>query len=74
MEFSNSVGMPLREGLCLVCDVLTGFDLKKEINAIAVGEIFPGFHFARLAAIGADLCYSARGMMMAAGLRAVVNW
>ncbi len=67
LEFSNSVGMPLREGLRLVCDVLTGFDLKKEIKVIAVGKIFSGFHIARLLSIGADLCYSARGMMMALG-------
>ena len=67
LEFSNSVGMPLREGLRLVCDVLTGYDLKKEIKVIAVGKIFSGFHIARLSAIGADLCCSARGMMMALG-------
>lgn len=67
LEFSNSVGMPLREGLRLVCDVLTGFGLKKEIKVIAVGKVFSGFHIARLSAIGADLCYSARGMMMALG-------
>ncbi len=67
LEFSNSVGMPLRDGLRLVCDVLTGFDLKKEIKVIAVGKVFSGFHIARLLSIGADLCYSARGMMMALG-------
>ncbi len=67
LEFSNSVGMPLREGLRLVCDVLTGFDLKNEIKVIAVGKVFSGFHIARLLSIGADLCYSARGMMMALG-------
>ncbi|MDH5778593.1 MAG: FMN-binding glutamate synthase family protein [Gammaproteobacteria bacterium] len=67
LEFSNSVGMPLRDGLRLVCDVLTGFDLKKDIKVIAVGKVFSGFHIARLLGIGADLCYSARGMMMALG-------
>lgn len=67
LEFSNSVGMPLREGLRLVCDVLTGFNLKKDIKVIAVGKVFTGFHMARLLSIGADLCYSARGMMLALG-------
>ena len=67
LEFSNSVGMPLRDGLRLVCDVLTGYDLKKDIKVIAVGKVFSGFHIARLLSIGADLCYSARGMMMALG-------
>tara|TARA_R110002073_G_scaffold291165_2_gene456174 strand:- start:184 stop:1323 length:1140 start_codon:yes stop_codon:yes gene_type:complete len=67
LEFSNSVGMPLREGLRLVCDVLVGFDLKKDIKVIASGKVFSGFHIARLLSIGADLCYSARGMMLALG-------
>jgi glutamate synthase domain-containing protein 2 len=67
LEFSNSVGMPLRDGLRFVCDALTGFDLKKDIKVIAVGKVFSGFHIARLLSIGADLCYSARGMMMALG-------
>ena len=67
LEFSNSVGMPLRDGLRLVCDVLTGFDLKKDIKVIAAGKVFSGFHIARLLSIGADLCYSARGMMLALG-------
>lgn len=67
LEFSNSVGMPLREGLRLVCDVLTGFDLKKDIKVIAVGKVFTGFHMVRLLSIGADLCYNARGMMLALG-------
>lgn len=67
LEFSNSVGMPLREGLRLVCDILTGFDLKKDIKVIAVSKVFTGFHIVRLLSIGADLCYSARGMMLALG-------
>ncbi len=67
LEFSNSVGMPLLDGLRFVCDVLTGFDLKKDIKVIAAGKVFSGFHIARLLSIGADLCYSARGMMMALG-------
>jgi glutamate synthase domain-containing protein 2 len=29
LEFSNSVGMPLREALAFVYDALTGFDIKK---------------------------------------------
>lgn len=29
VEFSNSIGMPLRDGLAFAKDVLDGFDLKK---------------------------------------------
>ncbi|MFK5879674.1 MAG: FMN-binding glutamate synthase family protein [Flavobacteriaceae bacterium] len=67
IEFSNSLGMPLRDGLSFVIDVLRGYDLKKEIKVIASGKIFSGFHMARIFAIGADLCNSARAMMMATG-------
>ncbi len=67
LEHTNSVGSPLREGLAFVVDCLIGFDLKKDIRVIASGRIFSGFHIVRLLAQGADLCNSARGMMMALG-------
>ena len=67
LEFSNSVGMPLKEGLAFAYDVLKGFDLKKDIALIAAGKIVTGFHMFRAMALGADVCYSARAMMMALG-------
>lgn len=67
LEFSNSVGMPYREGLAIVYDALDGFDLKQYIKIIAAGKIYTGFHMIRALAIGADACYSARAMMMALG-------
>lgn len=67
LEFSNSVGMPLRDALAFVCDCLSGFDLKKDIRVIAVGKIFTAFHIVKNLSIGADLCYSARGFMMSLG-------
>jgi len=67
LEFSNSVGMPLREGLSFVCDSLIGFGLKDDIKVIASGKIFTGFHLVKNIALGADLCNSARGMMIALG-------
>lgn len=67
LEFSNSVGMPLRDGLAFVCDCLSGFDLKKDIRVIAVGKIFTAFHVVKNLSIGADICYSARGFMMSLG-------
>jgi len=67
LEYTNSVGMPLREGLAFVVDCLVGFDLKKDIRVIASGKVFTGFHIVRLLAMGADLCNSARGMMLALG-------
>ncbi|MCK5471060.1 MAG: FMN-binding glutamate synthase family protein [Cyclobacteriaceae bacterium] len=67
VEFSNSLGMPLRDGLAFAFDILTGYDLKKDIKLIASGKIFTGFHIARAMALGADLVNSARGMMLAIG-------
>lgn len=67
LEYSNSVGMPLREALVYVCDILKGFDLKKDIKVIASGKTFTGFHVVRNIAVGADICNSARGMMIALG-------
>jgi len=67
VEFSNSLGMPLRDGLAFTVDCLKGFDLKKEIKVIASGKIFTGFHIARAIALGADMANSARAMMMATG-------
>lgn len=67
LEFSDSVGMPFREGMAFAYNALEGFDLKKEIKLIAAGKIVTGFHIFRALALGADLCYSARAMMMALG-------
>jgi glutamate synthase domain-containing protein 2 len=67
VEFSNSIGMPLREGLVFVHDTLIGFDLRKDIKLISSGKIITGFHMARVMALGADVCNSARAMMLATG-------
>ncbi len=67
LEFSNSVGMPLRDALAFVCDCLSGFNLKKDIKVVAVGKIFTAFHVVKNLSVGADLCYSARGFMMSLG-------
>lgn len=67
IEFSNSLGMPLRDGLSFAVDTLRGFGLKKDIKINASGKVFSGFHIARLIALGADMVCSARAMMMAVG-------
>jgi len=67
VEFSNSLGMPLRDGLAFAYNTLLGFDLKKNIKVIASGKIISGFHLARVIALGADMCYTARSMMIAIG-------
>ncbi|AFC25339.1 FMN-binding glutamate synthase family protein [Saprospira grandis] len=67
VEFSDSLGMPLRDGLSFAVDTLRGFDLKKDIKVLAAGKISCGFDLAKTLALGADACYSARAMMMAVG-------
>ena len=67
LEFTNSVGMPLNDGLVFVHNCLVGFNLRDKIKIIAAGKITTGFDMASKLALGADLCYSARAMMMALG-------
>ncbi|AWL11531.1 Glutamate synthase (ferredoxin) [Saliniradius amylolyticus] len=67
LEYSNSVGMPLHDSIAFVEDCLIGFDLRDKIKIIASGKILTGFHLVRALALGADLCNSARGMMLALG-------
>jgi glutamate synthase domain-containing protein 2 len=67
LEFSNSVGMPLREAIAFVYDALQGFDLKKDIKIICSGKITSGFEIVKSLSLGADVCNSARGMMFAIG-------
>ena len=67
LEYTNSVGMPLREALAFVENCLIGFNLRERVKLIASGKIFTGFHLIKHLALGADLCNSARGMMLALG-------
>jgi glutamate synthase domain-containing protein 2 len=67
IEFSNSVGMPLREALAFVYDALHGFGIKKHICIIASGKVHTGFDLVKNFALGADICNGARAMLMAIG-------
>ncbi|MDP6248431.1 MAG: FMN-binding glutamate synthase family protein [SAR324 cluster bacterium] len=67
LEFTNRIGTPLVEGLIFVHNSLVGFDLRKEMRICTSGKITTGFDIIKRLAMGADLCYSARGMMMSLG-------
>ena len=67
LEYSNSIGFPLREALAFVDDALVGFDLRDRIKIIASGKIITAFQIVKNLSLGADLCNSARGMMFAIG-------
>jgi glutamate synthase domain-containing protein 2 len=67
VEFTNSVGMPMRDGLVFVHDALVGFDLKKDIVILTSGKIATAFDMYRALVLGADACYAARSFMLALG-------
>lgn len=67
LEFSNSVGTPLSEGLVFVHNALVGAGVRDEIRLVASGHVTTGFALLSKMALGADLCNSARGMMFALG-------
>lgn len=66
-EYSDHVGMPLRDALAFVYDALNGFGIKDQIKIICSGKIITGFDIIKTLSTGADLCNSARGMMFALG-------
>lgn len=67
IEFSNAVGMPLKDGLSFVARALRDAGLKDEIRIIASGKSLTGFDMIRNFALGADIVNSGRGMMLALG-------
>ena len=67
VEFTDHVGSPLQEGLLLVHNTLRGVGLRDKIKIGAAGKVVSAFDIARLMALGADWCNSARGFMFALG-------
>lgn len=67
LEFSDSIGTPLAEALIFVNNALVGFGLREQIKIICSGKIITGFDIVKNISVGADICYSARGMMLAVG-------
>ncbi|HSC62011.1 MAG TPA: FMN-binding glutamate synthase family protein [Caldimonas sp.] len=67
LEFCDHVGAPLQEGLLLVHNTLVGLDLRDNIKIGCAGKVVSAFDIARMLALGADWCNSARGFMFALG-------
>lgn len=67
LEFTDNLGMPLYDALTFVTTTLINFGLKKHIKILASSRIVTGFDLLKTIALGADACYSARGMMFALG-------
>ena len=67
LELSNSVGMPLREGLIFVRNALVGTLQKDKVKIAASGKIHSGAQMAKAFALGADWCNAARPFMFSLG-------
>ncbi len=66
-EFSDHIGSPGIESQIFIYNALVGFGIKDKIKIIITGKITTSFDIVQRIALGADLCYSARSMMMALG-------
>lgn len=66
-DFINYVGSPLDDALYFVDSTLKKYGFRKDIKVIASGKVFTAYNLFKKIALGADLCNSARGMMLALG-------
>ncbi|WP_026838474.1 FMN-binding glutamate synthase family protein [Gillisia sp. JM1] len=67
IDFTNYVGMPWEKALIFVVDQLNGYGLKKNIKVLTATKIITAFDIFKALCLGADVCNSARGMMIALG-------
>lgn len=67
LEFSNRVGEPLEPALVFVHNALRGINVRDKIRIICSAKVVTGFDMVMRIALGADVCNSARAMMMAIG-------
>ena len=67
LEFSDHLGMPMREGLLFVHNTLVGTGLRDGIRIGAAGKVVSAFDIAATLALGADWVNAARGFMFALG-------
>jgi glutamate synthase domain-containing protein 2 len=66
-EFSDHMGMPLRDALHFVHDALVGVGLRDKLRIAASGKRTSATQLAIASALGADWCNTARGFMFAVG-------
>ncbi len=67
MSLMDSVGLPIRESLPLVVDMLNTYGLKGRVRVIASGKLITPSEAALALCVGADFINSARGFMFALG-------
>ncbi len=67
LEFSDSLGAPLAEGLIVVQNTLVGAGVRDKFKIGASGKMVTASAMAQSLAMGADWCNSARAFMFAVG-------
>ncbi|WP_313806791.1 FMN-binding glutamate synthase family protein [Flavobacterium sp.] len=67
LEFIDHMGMALTDAIVFVNRTLTQFGIREHVKIMASGKIISAFDISKSLALGADACYSARGMMFALG-------
>lgn len=67
LEFIDYMGMALSDALVFANKTLKEFGLRDQIKILASGKVISAFDLAKNISLGADACYSARGMMFALG-------
>lgn len=67
LEFSDSVGTPLYDALPFAHEILQRQGVRQHVRIFASGKVITGVDIIKAVALGADACYSARGMMFSLG-------
>ena len=67
LEFSDHIGVPMREGLLFVHNTLVGAGLRDQIRIGAAGKVVSAFDIAACWRSGADWTNAGRGFMFAIG-------
>jgi glutamate synthase domain-containing protein 2 len=67
VDFTNHMGMPMREGLLYAHNALVGAGLRPRLRLAASGKIVSAFDIACVLSLGADWANAARAFMFAVG-------
>ena len=67
LEMMSKIGLPIREALGIVNDVLTQYGLRDDIKIIAAEKVLTPDDIVELLCYGADFINIARGFMISAG-------
>ncbi len=67
LEYSDSVGIPMRPALAFIHEELSRRGLRDKIRLIASGKVVTAFDVLRTLALGADTCNAARAFMLSLG-------